>query len=83
LKAALAKGHLALVVIAVINTAIAIYYYLAIVREACFRDSDGAPALVLDPWTKTLCVLLIVGVLALGLVPDPVLKTIAASLTNL
>ena len=46
LKAALAKGHLALVIIAVLNTAIAIYYYLSIVREACFRDSTR-PAILL------------------------------------
>jgi len=83
LKAALAKGHLALVVIAVINTAIAIYYYLALVREACFREGDDRPTLVLDGPTKVLCVLLIVGVLALGLAPNPVLNAISASLANL
>jgi NADH-quinone oxidoreductase subunit N len=83
LKAALAKGHLALVVIAVINTAIAIYYYLAIVREAGFREAEDRPAVVLDGSTRALCVLLIVGVLVLGLAPNPVLNAISASLLNL
>ena len=82
LKAALAKGHLALVVIAVVNTAIAIYYYLAMVREACFREADGRPTLVLSGSTKVLCVLLITGILVLGLAPNPVLTAISASVTG-
>jgi len=83
LKAALAKGHLTLVVITVVNTAIAIYYYLAIVREAGFREAGERPALILDGPTKGLCVLLIVGVLGLGLAPNPVLNAISVSLLNL
>ena len=83
LKAALAKGHLTLVVITVVNTAIAIYYYLAIVREAGFREAEDRPAVILDGPTKVLCVMLIVGVLGLGLAPNPVLNAISVSLTNL
>src|SRR5258708_15884895 len=45
LKAALAKGHLALVILAVLNSAIAVYYYLGMVREAFFRDPGNRPAL--------------------------------------
>lgn len=80
LSAALAKGHLGLVIIAVVNTAIAIYYYLCIVREACFRDAGGRPAIPLDWTTRGVCVLLIAGVLVLGITPAPVLDAIASSL---
>jgi NADH-quinone oxidoreductase subunit N len=79
-KAALAKGHLALVVIAAANSAVAIYYYLAVVREACFRDAGEAPAIVLDWPTRALCVGVVAGVLLLGLAPNSVLDAISASL---
>jgi NADH-quinone oxidoreductase subunit N len=73
LSAALSRGHLALVVITVVNTAIAVYYYLAVVREAWFRDAGDLPAIRLDFPTRALCVLLIAGILALGLAPSRVL----------
>lgn len=77
LSAALAKGHLALVIIAVINAAIAVYYYLGVVREAWFRDPGNLPPIRLDWPTRVLCVLLITGILALGVVPGRVLGTIS------
>lgn len=81
LKAAFAKGHLALVILAVLNSAIAVYYYLVIVREAFFRDPDAhsRPAIAL-PWpSRFLCVALIVGIIALGVAPGRVLDRISAS----
>ncbi|MCX6897080.1 MAG: NADH-quinone oxidoreductase subunit N [Verrucomicrobia bacterium] len=80
LSAALAKGHLALVIIAVVNTAIAIYYYLGVVREACFRDAGDRPVIALDWTTRVVCVLLIVGVLVLGIAPAFVIDAISSSL---
>lgn len=79
LKAALAKGHLALVIIAVVNSAIAVYYYLCMIREACFRDDGPRPALVLSGSTQAVCVLLIAGILILGVAPQSVFDTISAS----
>ena len=83
LAAALARGHLALVIIAVVNTAIAIYYYLCIVREACFRDPGSHPVIKLDGPTRLVCVLLMVVILALGVAPARVLDGINASLVSL
>jgi NADH-quinone oxidoreductase subunit N len=83
LKAALAKGHLALVIITVVNAAIAIYYYLRVIREAYFRNADDQPTISLDLTTRVLCGLLILGILLLGIVPNSVLSTIASSLANL
>lgn len=84
LTAALSKGHLAIVVIAVINSAIAIYYYLNVIRVAVFGDkaeAAEAPAPIVVGWsTRLLCVGLIAGIVLLGVVPAKVLSAIAASL---
>jgi NADH-quinone oxidoreductase subunit N len=79
LSAALSRGHLALVIIAMVNAAIAVYYYLAVVREAWFGDPGDLPPIRLDWPTRALCVLLIAGILALGIAPAPVLDTISVS----
>lgn len=79
LSAALDKGHIILVIIAVINAAIAVYYYLCVVREAAFRDPGDRPAIHLNWSTRALCVLLIAGILALGIAPARVLDTLSAS----
>jgi NADH-quinone oxidoreductase subunit N len=78
----LSKGHLALVVIAVVNTAIAVYYYLAVVREAWFRDPGDLPPIRLNWPTRALCVLLIGGILALGIAPARVLDQISVSVAG-
>ena len=82
LKAALAKGWLALVIIAMINAAIAIYYYLSVVREAWFRDPGDRPAIPLNWPTRALCLLLIGGILALGVFPSPVIDRLQQSVAQ-
>lgn len=79
LKAALAKGYLALVVIAVVNSAIAIYYYLGMVREACFRDAASLPTIVLPGSVRAVCVMLIAAIIVLGVAPQSLLNTISSS----
>jgi NADH-quinone oxidoreductase subunit N len=84
LTAALAKGHLALVVITVVNSAVAIYYYLRIVRASFFGESDEPAApIVLTRSTAVLCLLLITGITALGLAPAGVVDTISRSLASI
>ncbi len=82
LSAALAKGYLALVILAVVNAAIAIYYYLGVIREAWFRDPGDLPAIRLDWQTRALCVLLIAGILALGVLPARVMTTISSGIAQ-
>jgi NADH-quinone oxidoreductase subunit N len=82
LSAALSKGYLALVIIAMVNAAIAVYYYLAVVREAWFRDPGDLAPIRLDWPARALCVLLIAGILALGIAPGRVLDTISASVAR-
>jgi NADH-quinone oxidoreductase subunit N len=77
LTAALAQGHLMLVVFTMINAAIAIYYYLRVVREAVFGEAPAEAApIALDGGTRVLCVVLVVAILALGLMPSLVLETL-------
>ncbi len=88
LSAALAKGHLALVIITVVNSAIAIYYYLQVIRKAVFGEkqaSDGsAPEPIAIGWQTTLlCVLLLVGIVWLGVAPGPIQNAILQSLASI
>lgn len=81
LSAALGKGHIVLVVIAVVNTAIAIYYYLSMIREAYFRDPAASQSPIRLDWsTRAVCVLLMAGILALGVAPARVIGTISTSI---
>ena len=82
ITAALDRGHVVLVVVTVLNAAIAIYYYLRVVKEAVLTDAPadaGAPALALDVPTRVLCVLLIAAIVGLGVAPSMVIDTISAS----
>src|ERR1022692_1771003 len=83
LSAALDKGYVYLVVIAVINAAIAVYYYLSVVREAVFRDPGDRPPIRLDWPTRALCVFLISGILALGIAPARVLDTLSTAVASM
>jgi NADH-quinone oxidoreductase subunit N len=68
----------------VINTAIAIYYYLQVVRKGIFGEQSGDAAVITLDWqTKLLCVLLIVGIVWLGVAPAPVMNAISSSLAGL
>ena len=82
ITAALSKGYVELVVFAVVNTAIAIYYYLRLVKEAFFRDAidTSAGPIALDWQTRALCIILLVGIVALGVKPAVMIDTIAQSL---
>src|SRR5262249_8007693 len=79
LKAALAKGHLTLVVLAVLNSAIAVYYYLSLVREAFFRDANERPVITLPTSARAVCILLVAAILVLGVAPQFLFQTISAS----
>jgi NADH-quinone oxidoreductase subunit N len=82
LTAALNKGFLWLVILAVINAAIAVYYYLSVIRESWFRDAADAAPIRLDWATRLACLLLIGGILALGVVPGRVISSISTSIAR-
>ncbi len=82
LTAALARGHLALVIAAVVNSAVAIYYYLQVIRQAVFGENNAAAArpIVLSWPTKILCLVLIAGIVWLGVAPGGIINALASSL---
>jgi NADH-quinone oxidoreductase subunit N len=81
LTAAWDTRHYALVIIAVVNSAIAIYYYLQVIRRAVFGEASADQAPIALNWpTRVLCVVLIVGIVALGVAPGVVIDTISSSL---
>jgi NADH-quinone oxidoreductase subunit N len=81
LTAALARGHLWLVVVAVVNSAIAIYYYLQVIRQAVFGEvADTGTAIRLSPSTRLLCLALIACIVAFGAFPETIIGAIARSL---
>jgi len=84
LTAAWGAGYYAIVIIAMINSAIAIYYYLQVIRQAVFgeatADSEAAPAIALDWPTRALCVALIVAIVALGIAPNAIVDAFSSSL---
>ena len=81
LTAAWDQRHFALVIVAVVNSAIAIYYYLQVIRQAVFGEAGGNPTPIVLTWpTKVLCVVLIGGIVLLGVAPGTVIDTISSSL---
>jgi NADH-quinone oxidoreductase subunit N len=74
LTAAYAKGHLVLVILAVINSAIGIGYYLGVVREAFFREAGDRPRIEVDGGTRLVCLGLTAVVLLLGVWPGWLLR---------
>lgn len=84
LTSALSQGHLLLVILAAINTAIAIYYYLSVVRVAYTAEPDAAqPAITINNATTGLGIALILVILALGILPGQALDVAATAVRTL
>jgi NADH-quinone oxidoreductase subunit N len=73
LTEALKRGYVLLVVVAAINTAIGVYYYLTVVRVMYFSDAGERPRVQLGAVNAVLGLGLILIVLALGTVPSRLL----------
>ena len=82
--AAMAQGYFTLVLIAMINVVISLYYYLLVLKAAYMLKPDGAmPALSLSPFLKVLTVALIIVMLAVGLFPTYILEIVEAAARTL
>ncbi|MEI8350767.1 MAG: NADH-quinone oxidoreductase subunit N [bacterium] len=75
LTEALKRGYVLLVVVAAINTAIGVYYYLTVVRVMYFSDAGERPQVRLGAVNAALGLGLILIVLALGTFPSGLLDT--------
>jgi len=69
LTTALRADHLVVVCLAAINTAIAIYYYLSVVKVAYTVDPGGSPAVKVHPAIQLTGVVLVVAITLLGALP--------------
>jgi NADH-quinone oxidoreductase subunit N len=74
--AAVEAGYVVLTVIAVIMSAVSLYYYFRIVVQMYLRDGDepdAAPAeLLRDRWTEVMIGVCVVITMAIGIFPAPV-----------
>jgi NADH-quinone oxidoreductase subunit N len=63
------EGHLAIVIIGAVNTAISIFYYLNLVRMSYSKEAGSADPIQLTFNEKALCCIFIFLVLYMGIVP--------------
>ncbi len=82
LSEALRGGFVLLVVLAALNTAIGIYYYLTVVRVMYFAEPEGRPEVRLDKVAAITGVVLIVIVTLLGVVPGRLLQAAIDSVSK-
>lgn len=69
--AALEKGHLILIIIAMINATISLYYYLIVIKAAYLLEPvNPYPPVRVDGMTRTLSLALVVLMVFLGIFPD-------------
>ena len=71
---ALQANHLALVILAALNTAIAIYYYLSILKVTYCDAPTDVVTLEVGIATKAVSLLLIAAIIAMGVNPSPLLE---------
>jgi len=83
LTAAYKAGFLPLVIMAVVNTAIGMYYYLCVVKAAYSADPEGRPTIAVGPAAKIVSALLVVAIVALGVAPDRVLAVATEAVKTL
>ncbi len=83
LLGALREGHLILVILAAINTGIAIYYYLSIVRVSFCTDSEERGTVVSSGLNNALAVLLIVTIIVMGVMPSQFIAMTSSAIQTL
>jgi NADH-quinone oxidoreductase subunit N len=72
LAGALKEGYLALVILAGLNTAISIYYYLSVVRISYCADPEDRPAVQVGPLTQAVSIALVLIIIVMGIIPAAV-----------
>ena len=66
-------GQRAVVILAALNTAIAIFYYLSVVRVAFTADPEDRPAVQIDGATQAVSIFLMIVIIALGCMPAKII----------
>ena len=83
LSGALKAGHLTVVILAALNTAIAIFYYLSVVRVAFTTDSENRPAITVDGPTQAVSIFLMIVIIALGCLPTKIIDMAAQAVQSI
>jgi len=68
---AIEKGHIGIVIIAILTSVIALYYYAGVVREMYFRKSEKEFSISVPFSLKLALFICVIGVLLAGLFPTP------------
>jgi len=69
LASALRADHLLVVCLAAINTAIAIYYYLSVVKAVYTADPGGRPSVLVHPAIQAVGVIVVLAIVLMGTLP--------------
>jgi NADH-quinone oxidoreductase subunit N len=78
--AAVEKGYLGLVILAMVNATISLYYYILVVKAAYLLEPDEEPArLVVTTPTKVLTVVLVTVMVVMGVYPHHLLEVARAA----
>ncbi len=72
-SSAMQKGHWFLVLWAVLNSVVSLFYYLTLVRHAYVEKNSNQDPIKLDLSVKLLCFVLLGTIIALGIFPDKLL----------
>lgn len=83
LAEALNRGLVMLVIVAAVNTAIGIYYYLTVVRVMYFSDPGTRPGVRMEGVSAALGVALLVLIVAMGVVPGRLLAAALAAVRSI
>nr|MBF0222853.1 NADH-quinone oxidoreductase subunit N [Desulfobulbaceae bacterium] len=83
LAGALKAGQLTLVILAALNTAIAIFYYLSVVKVAYCDNPEGHSDLDVDFATKALSVVLVIAIIVMGVMPTQVLAIATSAVQSI
>lgn len=75
--------YLMVVILAAINTAIAIYYYLSVVRIAYTADPEDRPAVAVDGLSKAVGILLVVLIIIMGALPSRIIAVADTAMKSL
>lgn len=83
LAGALKEGYLTLVIIGALNTAIAIYYYLSVVRVTYCTDHDTHPTVEIDGVTKIISIVLMLIIIIMGVLPAQIVDVATAAIQGI
>jgi len=83
LAGALKEGYLALVILAAINTAISIYYYLSVVRVSYCTDPEERPAVTVAPLAQAVSIGLVIIIIIMGVMPATVVDIATAAVKGI